>query len=211
MQCDEANLIEFRDKELSAAQSEAVQAHLAACTACRNELASIDATLSLLGRFWSSSAANCPPPERIVEYHEGVLGAPSAETVGQHLGECQDCRELVDLLNQMGEGPAFEELATASQPLPPRVRVALAEARRKSLASRLKKTFETVVAEGGAQLKKTPGVVSQMVDELMAPREPDATPNLAAPKSAGDVEPEGETGRRGDREKRGQGDKEKKG
>jgi len=187
MQCDEVDLIAFHDNELSPTEKQEIQLHLNSCQSCQKELGSIDATMALLGQYWSSGHASCPSTEKIVGYHDGVLGSEPTEAIREHLDDCSDCKRLVELLNHLGEGPALEELDEARQPLPPRVRVALDAARRESLASRLKKTLETVVKDGKERLEKTPGVVSQMVDDLMASREPDAAQSLAAPKNATEV------------------------
>jgi len=212
MQCDEVDLIAFRNDELSPTEKQEAQAHLNSCQPCQKELGSIDATMALLGQFWSREHASCPSTEKLIGYHEGVLDTQPSETIREHLDDCSDCKQLVELLNHLGEGPGFEELDEALQLLPPRVRVALDEARREPLATRLKKTLETVVTEGKEHLKKAPGVVTQMVDDLMAAREPDATPNLAAPKNAAEIkskEGERERGRAEDGENGSAGDKEK--
>jgi len=204
MQCNEVDLIAFHDNELSPAEKQEVQLHLDSCQSCQKELASIDSTMVLLGQFWSSEHANCPSTEKIIGYHEGALDTQPSAAIREHLDDCSDCKRLVELLNHLGAGPAFEELDEAREPLPPRVRVALDAARRESLASRLKKTLETVVKDGKERLEKTPGVVSQMVDDLMASREPDAAQSLAAPKNATEVksnDEDAENGREGDKGK----------
>lgn len=203
MQCNKVDLLAFHDDELPQAEKQEVQLHLNSCQSCQQELGSIDSTMALLGQFWSRERASCPSTEKLVEYHERSLGTQPTEAVHEHLEDCPDCTRLVELLDHLGEGPTVEDLNEAHQPLPPRVQVALEEVRRESLSSRLKKTLETVVAGGKEHLKNAPGVVSHMVDDLLAPREPDASPSLAAPKNAAEVKPreeDGETGRTADGE-----------
>jgi hypothetical protein len=207
MHCNEVDLIAFHDNELSPTEKQEIQLHLNSCQSCQKELGSIHATMALLGQFWSSGHGSCPSTEKIVGYHEGVLDTEPTETIHEHLEDCSDCKRLIELLNHLDDGPALGELDEAAQPLPPRVRMALDEARRESLASRLKKTLETVVRDGKERLEKAPGAVSQMVDDLMAPREPDAAPSLAAPKNATEVKSKDEekadkeTGRAGEKGK----------
>jgi hypothetical protein len=214
MLCDEADLIALHDNELLAAEKQEVQLHVNSCESCQKELGSIDSTMALLGQYWNSEQANCPATEKLIGYHEGTLDPQPKDAISEHLDDCSDCKRLVELLADLGDAPSFEELDDQREPLPPRVRVALDEVRRDSLAARLKKTLETVLTEGKEQLKKAPGVVSQMVDDLMSPREPDAAPSLAAPKNAAEVKEESggsgdaESGKEEDKGTRGDSDKE---
>ena len=204
MQCEEADLIAFHDNELLPAEKEEVQLHLNGCQSCQQELGSVDSTMALLGQFWRSEHASCPTTEKLVGYHEGALDTQPSKAIREHLEDCSDCKRLVELLNDPSDAPSFGDFDNQREPLPPRVQVALDEARRDSLAARLRKTLETVVTEGKEHLKKAPGVVSQMVDDLMTARGPDAAPGLAAPKNAAEVssgEGEGEKGTEGGKEK----------
>jgi len=209
MLCNEADLIAFRDNELSATEKQEVQLHVHGCQSCQKELGSIDATMALLGRYWSSAQAACPATEKLIGFHEGALDTQPNETIREHLDDCSDCKRLVELLNDLGDESSFEELGHQREPLPPRVQVALDEVRRESLTARLKKSLETVVTEGKEHLKKAPGIVSQMVDDLVAPRDPDAMPGFAAPKNATEVKEEKDkgTGGQGEAMTRGPGDK----
>lgn len=110
------------EDELSAALDEqadaAVQQHLAQCPYCADRLAAarrIDQRLkNTLYRF------DCPPSQQLVDYDAGLLDAPAAEQVRQHLSVCPRCSaELLRLHVFLDDGnqaaPIFQIVTSRRQ------------------------------------------------------------------------------------------------
>jgi predicted anti-sigma-YlaC factor YlaD len=105
---------------LEGAEAESVEAHLAECSACRDELAATRGALALYGAHL--------PIETLLDLVEGEAGEReardsgrgaggavlSSEAVAAHLGHCPACREQLALLRESRE--AVEEESAAGEP-----------------------------------------------------------------------------------------------
>src|SRR5688572_24968473 len=74
------------------------QRHLAQCPACTARLVEMQrldyALQELLYRF------ECPPPQRLADYHAGMLDTISAESIRQHLTRCPRCQEELNMMDE---------------------------------------------------------------------------------------------------------------
>jgi hypothetical protein len=74
------------------------QRHLAQCPACAARLAKMrrfdSALQERLHRF------ECPSPQRLADYHAGMLDTIGAESIRQHLTRCPRCQEELNMLDE---------------------------------------------------------------------------------------------------------------
>jgi hypothetical protein len=103
---------------LDGERDEKIQRHLDQCPACTKRLAEmrkIDFFLEKkLGRF------ECPPPQHLADYHTGMLDTTATEAVRQHIAQCPNCREelemLTEFLNLSPEEAVIEKIIPLSSP-----------------------------------------------------------------------------------------------
>jgi len=83
---------------LDGIEDSATRRHLAQCPACAARLAAMQRLEAFvgkrLGRF------ECPSPQRLGDYHAGMLPVDAAEAVRQHLDICPRCQDELEMLVQ---------------------------------------------------------------------------------------------------------------
>ncbi len=123
MRCDRVreHLVAYLDGELDSADRQVIDAHLAGCPACRDEMTGFESTDDLLSSFGGAIL-----PERdlaaavlkqakegdpwcrhirreLVAFTDGELDADAARPIDEHLSECDECRVEADLLVATGD------------------------------------------------------------------------------------------------------------
>jgi len=145
MRCDDVreNLVAYLDGELSDAEREAVESHLAGCPECTAERAGLESTGDLLGvlaRPVESSldiagnvlrAAGAEEPwcghirRQLVAWLDGELTEKEERPVLDHLADCEGCEAEETALRRTGDALALWTVPAFETDLRPRLRRAL--------------------------------------------------------------------------------------
>ncbi len=122
MRCDEvqAELVAYLDGEVSAEMRDCIDSHLASCSSCRRESATLDSTGDLLGLIGGETKSSidiagnvlkisregdpwCRHIRKELTAHlDGELRDEEARPVRAHLEDCEDCRQVRDELRSTG-------------------------------------------------------------------------------------------------------------
>src|SRR5688500_12617448 len=90
----EGDLLAFLEGEAPAA----VQAHVARCLHCRNEVTVLQQMNTLFAAALGDERANCPETDELLQYQAGLLNQARQQRVQVHLKTCDYCQdELAEL------------------------------------------------------------------------------------------------------------------
>jgi ferric-dicitrate binding protein FerR (iron transport regulator) len=90
---DEQSLTSWLHKEFPAKNQSTIEEHLESCASCKMLLDEI--------RFFEgglSQALRCPEPEDMARWLEGRLQLNKARKIQDHISECEDCREMTEVV-----------------------------------------------------------------------------------------------------------------